>query len=354
MPGWTDHFDSSTTCSSLSEEQCNEDQYTYFDKNLIYAVDACCCFGIRRNSNIIESTDPNEEFLNSCADIQLPRPWPKYNCDWFSMNPDQCTSDDHVNSVLLKLNGVEFYPRDVCCACRLIDSSSSSNLSMASDEALCNDYPGWYDSHPAASFSCKDYKEHEACHVDGGKYVNFGHNANSACCICGGGIRSTDSANSGSSKEVLVLPSSNASCVDELEWVDNTGQYNCNVFVQKYNGYPDVSQCLSYGHFTTTSGINATTACCSCHYGYDVVHGGGYRGSLLGKILRFGVTTYTDSLAHDGSTGIIYNFMIDLASSRGFGLVQKDLTYLNDTAALEELSADTYEACMEGKLVVGA
>lgn len=117
--------------------------------------------------------------------------------------------------------------------------------------------------------------------------------------------------------------------------------------MQKYNGYPDVSQCLSYGHFTSTSGINATTACCSCHCGYDVVHGGGYRGSLLGKILRFGVATYTDSLAHDGSTGIIYNFMIDLASSRGFGLLQKDLTYLNDTAALRKLSADTYEACME-------
>ncbi len=157
------------------------------------------------------------------------------------MNPDQFTSDDHINSVLLKLNGVAFHPRDVCCACRLVDSFSSSNSSMASDEALCNDYPGWYDSRPTASFTCEDYKEHETCLVDGKKYVNFGHNANSACCICGGAIRSTDSANSGSSKEVLVLPLSNASCVDELEWVDNTGQYNCNVFVQKYNGYPDVS-----------------------------------------------------------------------------------------------------------------
>ena len=85
-----------------------------------------------------------------------------------------------------------------------------------------------------------------------------------------------------------------------------------------------------------------------------MVHGGGYRGSLLGKRLRFGVTTYTDFLAHDGSTGNIYNFMVDLASSRSFGLLQKDLTYLNDTTALRKLSADTYEACKEGKFVVGA
>ena len=44
--------------------------------------------------------------------------------------------------------------------------------------------------------------------------------------------------------------------------------------------------------------------------------------------------------------------MIDLASSRGFGILQKDLAYINDTAAQNKLSNDTYEACLEGKFVV--
>jgi len=76
-----------------------------------------------------------------------------------------------INSVLLQLNGVAFafHPRDVMSVVPVV---------------LLMD--GWYDSHPTASFTCEDYKEHETCHVDGKKYVNFGHNANSACCICGG------------------------------------------------------------------------------------------------------------------------------------------------------------------------
>lgn len=60
---------------------------------------------------------------------------------------------------------------------------------------VCNDVTidgaAWTDSDEDA-FTCADYQTENLCVLDGNKFPNHGHVANTACCACGGGLRSVE------------------------------------------------------------------------------------------------------------------------------------------------------------------
>jgi len=74
--------------------------------------------------------------------------------------------------------------------------------------------------------------------------------------------------------------------------------------------------------------VNASNGCCDCWYGYDADIGGGYGGSLLGKMLRIGMMSYTDiqyvhnvcGSGHVKDDSNIYEFIRNASESYGFGI----------------------------------
>jgi len=128
---------------------------------------------------------------------------------------------------------------------------------------------------------------------------------------------------------------------------------DCSSFVND-DKLPDVDTCLSKGHFTVESGTNASNACCNCIFGYDATSGGGYRGNLLGQMIRVGSMNYTDlPYVYDAITydSAISMFIHGVAESYGFGLIENDLKYLSEIYPREENISfnDSYEGCLEGK-----
>ena len=125
---------------------------------------------------------------------------------------------------------------------------------------------------------------------------------------------------------------------------------------------------LSFGHLTSIHGVTAFDGCCSCWYGYEDNSAGGYRGALIGKMLRFSVMNYTDLryvhnirsyndieesktiFVEENST--IYKFVRTASSSYGFGLIYYDLNALNEKRTSQSISDDPYSACLSGKLEV--
>ena len=126
----------------------------------------------RRSCNIIfhePSSTPNIFKSSSCIDIQIPRPYPKYSCALFSKHPYLC--DEYKDMTLFEVNGVNMSVSNVCCAC-------------GGGTRDCEDYIGWQDSH-SDIYTCKEYEKEDQCTVDGNRYFEYGHNANTACCVCG-------------------------------------------------------------------------------------------------------------------------------------------------------------------------
>ena len=63
--------------------------------------------------------------------------------------------------------------------------------SIQSITTTCMDVSGWYDS-GGTDYTCSWYGSNSNyCGSYGNSYTNFGYTANQACCVCGGGIRST-------------------------------------------------------------------------------------------------------------------------------------------------------------------
>ncbi len=128
---------------------------------------------------------------------------------------------------------------------------------------------------------------------------------------------------------------------------------DCSSFVND-DKLPDVDTCLSKGHFTAESGTNASNACCNCIFGYDATYGGGYRGNLLGQMIRVGSMNYTDlpymydTITYDSAISM---FIHGVAESYGFGLIEHDLKYLSEIYSREGNISfnDSYAGCLEGK-----
>lgn len=171
VEGWISvAYETSETCQSLYEwDGCLEKGYVLFDINFMYAAEACCCFGGGVKQSV-PTHAPVDKLTGNCKDIQIPRPWPKMNCDWFSLDSSRCV--DYGNEVILRVNGEDMTANDVCCSC-------------GGGSTYCQDFPGWFDSFDTHPYSCRDYDERDQCGFDGDTYFNFGHNANTACCICG-------------------------------------------------------------------------------------------------------------------------------------------------------------------------
>jgi len=291
----------------------------------------------------IASDKISEENFCKDKDLQVPKPWPEKNCDWYSRTEYSC--DEFGNLTMFIEDDIERTANEVCCVC-------------GGGTQDCKEFnPDWTDSHPDASFSCNDYDVHGRCAADGSGLISFGHNANTQCCVCGGGYTSNDE---------IITYATNKTCVNEHEW--EADDKNCSYFADDILGSPDVGKCLSFGHLTSIHGVAAFDGCCSCWYGYEDNLAGGYRGALIGKMLRFSVMNYTDlRYVHnimgsddiDGGKTIfvtenstIYKFVRTASSSYGFGLIYYDLNALNETRALGSISDDPYSGCLSGMLEV--
>ena len=85
-------------------------------------------------------------------------------------------------------------------------------------------------------------------------------------------------------------------------------------------------------------------------YGYDVSIGGGYRGVLIGKMLRVGLMTNFDNrivyeFDNENKTavgGALYKFLHNFSSSHGIDLIQKEVK--SSTSDMQHL--DTFGACI--------
>lgn len=104
-------------------------------------------------------------------------PRPEHDCEWFEIDPSSRCIDTSVNELSFTSSGVEKPVQDFCCVC-----GGGSRI----DE--CYDYPDWIDSHPLERFGCSLYRENNDCFNSGSDYINLGHSANSACCVCGKNI----------------------------------------------------------------------------------------------------------------------------------------------------------------------
>ena len=311
----------------------NEDAFRrYCDKlhnGSTFMADACC---ICNSLSTTSSTDKDSD--DSCTDLQIPKPWPERSCEWFAQDHEyRCA--EFGDEILLEGNGKNRTANEVCCVC---GGGTRGCYEFIQD---------WTDSHPDQPYSCSEYDLNGRCAVDGSGLTSFGHNANTECCVCGGGY---------TVNENVVQESSNKTCIDEYDWTSD--QKNCSYFADSY-GAPDYEKCLSLGHILSVHDVNASSACCNCWYGYDARTGGGYRGLLLGKMLRIGTMEYTDiGYVHrftesgdivDNST--IYKFVKDASASHGFGLILYEMEDLSQNYDLGSKSNDTYAACLAGKVI---
>ena len=133
-----------------------------------------CGGGNPRKDNLTNlAEDPKDN--STCVDIQMQQsPRPQYDCEWFQVNPSKRCNDVSVHEFTLTSSGDKMRVQDFCCACN-----------GGSKKDKCYDYPDWIDSHPLKRFNCSSNKEYQECFNSGNNYINIGHNANSACCVCG-------------------------------------------------------------------------------------------------------------------------------------------------------------------------
>ena len=123
----------------------------------------------------------------------------------------------------------------------------------------------------------------------------------------------------------------------------------CEDFVQDEIDTPDVEKCLSFGHLVSATNTNATEACCQCQYSYSSMSSGGYRGELIGKILRIGLidisdvpNVYSFSRENGTSSGLIYDFLFTTFQSAGANMIATPLSN-------EVEQQDNYDICIHGK-----
>lgn len=57
---------------------------------------------------------------------------------------------------------------------------------------------------------------------------------------------------------MLLYPSED-DCIDEINWTDVGASITCEDFLLKSGAGPDVEKCLSFGHLTSKSLVNAST-----------------------------------------------------------------------------------------------
>ena len=332
--------------SILNNQQTyNEVDWTQFYCNelhngTVFMYNACCICNPDRNNLSAHDDELNDRDDSSCVnhDIQIPKPWPQRNCEWFARNVSRCEEFGNSTVLIEGDNNVPVrYANDVCCVC-------------GGGTRECHEFnDDWMDSHPDEPFNCSQYESEERCAADGSGLISLGHNANTQCCICGGGF-------SFKSNDVIVN-ATDQTCLDETDWKSN--DFACSSFFDEF-GTPDVEQCLALGHITSVHGVNASEGCCGCWYGYDAETGGGYQGMLLGKMLRIGMMNYTDlEYVHNVTSSgdveedsTIYGFVRNAAESYGFGLIHYDMNELNKARGLYRMSNDTYYACLDGECIL--
>jgi len=312
----------------LTEYYCN-----MLHNGTVFMKDVCCICNPNQND---EPTFNDDE--SSCVDIQIPKPWPQRNCEWFARDVSHC-QEFGASTILIEgdSNVPQRSANDVCCVC---GGGTRECLEF-------ND--NWMDSHPDEPFNCSQYDSEERCAADGSGLISFGHNANTQCCICGGGYTFRNNN--------VIVNATNQTCLDESDWQSNN--LTCSSFVDKF-GAPDVEQCLALGHITSIHGVNASEGCCECWYGYDADTGGGYQGMLIGEMFRIGMMNYTDleyvhnvtssSDVEEDST--LYEFVRNASKFYGFGLVHYDMNELRKTRGLGRISNDAYHACLDGECIL--
>ena len=323
-------FDSSTQSerayNDLLDDYCEE-----LHNGTMFMSEACCFCSSNDDSNGMTAGD------DSCTnnDLQISKPWPERNCEWFGRDVSRC--DDFGDETILidGIKGLERTANDACCVCG------------GGTQGCLEFIDNWTDSHPDTSFNCNDYGTYNRCAADGSGLISLGHNADTQCCVCGGGYTFEND-------DVIVNASQNL-CIDEKDW--ESGGLLCADFINDL-GAPDIELCLARGHVLSLHGVNASDGCCNCWYGYDAVAGGGYRGILIGKVLRVGMMNYTDiqyvhNLNNSGNideSSTIYDFIRNASEAYGFGLIQYDLNELNETRGLGQFPDDSYSACLTGEL----
>jgi len=298
---------------------------------------ACCICNLTQSSNATHVDETND---STCInnDIQIPKPWPQRNCEWFARNVSRC---EEFGASTFLIEGNSNVPQrsanEVCCVC-------------GGGQRECREFNvDWMDSHPDEPFDCNQYESEERCAADGSGLISLGHNANTQCCVCGGGYTFQN--------DNVIVNATNQTCLDERNWKVSSN-FTCSAFVDEV-GAPDVEQCLALGHVKSVHGVNASEGCCDCWYGYDADTGGGYQGMLLGKMFRIGMMNYTDlEYVHNVSSSgdvdensTLYAFVRDASESYGFGLIHYDMNELNEFRGLGRISNDTYSACLDGELV---
>jgi len=319
----------------LTAFYCND-----LNNGIVLMKDACCICNPNQCSNSThdDNTDDDDD-SSSCVnnDIQIPKPWPQRNCEWFAEDVSRC-GEFGASTILIEGNSnvPQRSANEVCCVC-------------GGGTRECREFNvDWMDSHPNEPFNCNQYESEERCDADGSGLISFGHNANTQCCVCGGGYSFKN--------DNVVVNATKQTCLDERDW--QSTDFMCSSFVDEF-GAPDVEQCLALGHIASVHGVNASEGCCDCWYGYDADTGGGYQGILLGKMLRIGMMNYTDlEYVHDVTSSgdveessTLYEFVKDASESYGFGLTLYDMNELNKGRGLGRLSNDVYHACLDGELV---
>lgn len=326
---------------SILDEQSIIDSKSFYCNELhngtVGMSEVCCIckpnLGSSKEKDVVNMIGDDESCIDN--DLQIPKPWPDRNCEWFAVDAAiRCEEFGSSIKLIEGNDGSSKTANEVCCVC-------------GGGRQECREFNiDWVDSHPDEPYSCSDYDMNGRCEADGKGLISFGHNANTQCCVCGGGY-SFDT-------DVIISNATSEACLDEKDWQANG--LTCSYFVDE-QGAPDVEQCLALGHVSSNLGVNASMGCCNCRYGYDVKIGGGYRGMLLGKMFRIGLMKYTDisyvhNVTRSGNViddGNIYEFVRDAAKSYGFGLVLYDLKKLNETRALGRISNDPYYSCLTGK-----
>lgn len=139
----------------------------------------------------------------------------------------------------------------------------------------CYDVPGWVDS---IGDGCESYgyailddyyrtdENVDWCVLVGASYENDGDTAQSACCICGGGIR-IESDVPTSFPSVSTEPSYTArptACYDIPGWVD-PHEDGCKWYSEGKEGV----RCQTAGTVLKMDGLTASDACCVCGGGTE-------------------------------------------------------------------------------------
>jgi len=157
----------------LLEDYCN-----LLHNGTMFMNEACCiCKSI--SDSLLNNTFADDEGCTN-SDLQIPKPWPERNCEWFARDAKRC-SDFGSSTILFKADdGKDRTANDVCCVC-------------GGGTQGCHEFNhDWTDSHPEQSFNCNDYDVNGRCDADGSGLISFGHSADTQCCVCGGGYTLKD------------------------------------------------------------------------------------------------------------------------------------------------------------------